>query len=827
MKSLSTRLALVLALVLLALMIAAGMWVERQLTRGIENEEINQAKIHAQTLLASLQTLMLNGQGTLARDWLDRMQGTAGIVDIQILRRDGHEAFTDLETLNRVNAYLDEPRFDREPVPPHGVVSEATLDAAFERALTGETAVELRFPSEITLMKPIRADTECLACHGYDSHILRGVLKLSLSREQAVTRIEQMRVKLWWIVAGLVAVVAFAVWSILRVSVLRPIHRLRDAISLVGSGQRDVKLPLQWRDELGQLASVFHAMQENLEATETRIRAVTDNVFDAIITTDEQGIMDNVNPAVERMFGFRGEELVGRNVTMLMPEAYRVEHDIYIQRYLKTGRGRIINNRAEVVGQRKDGSTFPMEIALSEMFIGEQRYFVGVARDVTERKRQTAALQYQALHDALTELPNRTLLSDRIRQAVLMAQRSHQSFALLVMDLDRFKEINDTLGHQYGDRLLQQVAKRMCDVLRESDTIARLGGDEFAVLLPATNADQAEHIAGKLLKAMDKPFEVDGQILHVGVSIGITLFPQHGDDEVTLLQRADVAMYVAKRNHHGYDLYDPTTDQHSLRNLALLGQLRNGIDHNELELYFQPKISMTSGRVFAVEALVRWHHPEHGLMRPDEFMPLAEQTGLIGPLSQWVLTAGLEQCRQHRHGDVEMEIAINISARNLQDPNFPQRVARLINEACGDAAVRFEITETAVMADPVRAMDALNALHAMGVKLSIDDFGTGYSSLAHLKQMPVDELKIDQSFVRAMVHDENDAVIVRSIIDLAHNIGLHVVAEGVEDQQTYDMLAALGCDAAQGIYMCGPLPVGELMDWLAASPWGFPSRRSV
>ena len=821
MKSLSTRLALVLALVLLALMIAAGMWIERQLTQSIEQEEINQAKIHAQTLLASLQTLMLNGQGTLARDWLDRMHGTAGILDIEVLRRDGKEAFTDLETLNRVNAYLEAPVFDREPVPPHHIVSNDVPDAAFQRALKGETTVELRFPSEITLLNPIRADTECLPCHGYDSHILRGVLKLSLSRDQAVARIQEMRTKLWVIAAGLVVVLAFAVWSILRISVLRPIHYLRDAISLAGSGQRNVKLPLQWRDELGQLAGVFNDMQENLEATETRIRAVTDNVFDAIITTDEQGVIDNVNPAVERMFGYASGELLGRNITMLMPEPYRDEHYAHIQRYLKTGRGRMINNRTEVVGQRQDGTTFPMEIALSEMFIGEQRFFVGVARDVTETKRQTAALQHQALHDALTELPNRTLLSDRIRQAVLMAQRSHQSFALLVMDLDRFKEVNDTLGHQYGDRLLQQVARRMREVLRESDTIARLGGDEFAVLLPATNADQAAHIATKLLKSVDNPFEVDGQILHVGASIGITLFPQHGDDEVTLLQRADVAMYVAKRNHHGYDLYDPTTDQHSLRNLALLGQLRSGIDRNELVLYFQPKVAIDTRRICGVEALVRWQHPEHGLMQPDEFVPLAEQTGLIGPLSQWVLMAGLEQCRRHSAGKGAVEIAINMSARNLQDPNFSERVGALVSEACSDATVRFEITETAVMADPVRALDALNALHAMGVKLSIDDFGTGYSSLAHLKQMPVDELKIDKSFIRSMVHDENDAVIVRSIIDLAHNIGLHVVAEGVEDQRTYDMLQALGCDAVQGNYMCGPLPAEDLMRWLNSSPWGW------
>lgn len=810
------RIALALASVLFALMLAAGLWIESKLTQAIYDEEIDQAKLHTQTLLSSLRVLMLNGKGTLAREWLDSMHGTAGIVDIEVLRRDGSEAFTDLSTVKRVNEYLDELRFEREPVPSHHAPFPSVN--AFDRALKGEVAVDLRFAEEITVLQPIDTDPECLACHGYDTNHLRGVLKLSLARQKAIARIDEMRANLWGIAGVLATVIALGIWLALRAGVLGPIERLRDAIARVGAGERNIKLPVHSSDELGQVTSVFNDMQDKLAATETRIRAVTDNVFDAIITADEKGVIESVNPAVERMFGYAPAELLGKNVSMLMPEPYSKEHDRYIRRYMQTGKGRIINSRAETTGMRKDGEKFPLEISLREMFLGGKRYFVAVARDITESKRQTAALEYQALHDALTELPNRTLLSDRVRQNILLAQRDHQPLALLVMDLDRFKDINDTLGHQIGDRVLQEVAKRVRGVLRESDTIARLGGDEFAVLLPRTISDQAQRIAEKLLASIEEPFVLGEQVLHIGVSVGISLFPQHGDDEVTLMQRADVAMYVAKRQHGGFAVYDPATDQHSLRNLALLGELRGAIERDQLVLHFQPKVRLRDRKVFGVEALVRWQHPKHGLMYPDEFVPLAEQTGLIGPLTQWVLKNSLVLCGRLQAENIGLDIAVNLSVRNLQDTKFPSKVAELFQHAeCAPEHIRLEITETAIMADPVRAFEVLGQLSAMGIKLSIDDFGTGYSSLAHLKQMPVNELKIDKSFVMGMEADENDVVIVRSIVDLAHNIGMHVVAEGVASEQLYERVLAMGCDEAQGNYICGPLPLEELIEWLRST----------
>ncbi len=821
MKSLSLRMAFVLASVLFVLVAIAGNWIERELEKAISTEEVSQARTHAQTLLASLQILMINGQGTLARDWVESMHGTAGIVNVEVYRRDGSEAFSDLSTVNEVNGYLESVVFQRAEFPPHHLHHLPSKGEFFEQALLGQVVIDTANPREITVLQPIKAQTECMSCHGYDAHPLRGVLSLTLSRDQALARIDEMRSNLWVIAFILVAVLALAVWSVLRISVLRPINRLRAAITRVGSGERNVKLDIVGRDEISQVAEVFNAMQIDLQANEARIRAVADNVFDAIVTVDDQGIIDSVNHAAEKMFGYEASELEGQSISSLMPSPYNDDHAQQLESYLATGQGHLINSRLEVVGLCRDGSTFPMEIALNEMYLGDSRYFVAIARDITELKRQTAALQFQALHDGLTELPNRILLSDRIRQGILLTQRNKQQMSLLVMDLDRFKDINDTLGHQYGDWVLQEVARRMRHLLRESDTIARLGGDEFAVLLPNTDIGQAVAISEKLLHGIDAPFYVQKQLLHVGASIGITMFPEHGKDEVALLQRADVAMYVAKQNHLGYSIYDPDTDQHSLHNLALLGELRLAIDQDQLYLEYQPKINLATGKIYGVEALVRWQHPVHGYMPPDSFIPLAEQTGIIGELSEWVFGEAIKQCLDHRPVGVDMHVAVNVSLRNMQDPDFAVKIGKLINEMCHDPSnLRVEITETAIMENPKRALEALKILNDIGVHLSIDDFGTGYSSLAHLKQMPVDELKIDKSFVQDMSEDESDAVIVHSIIDLAHNIGIKVVAEGVEDKKTYDMLKALGCDSIQGFYVSKPMSAPDLVEWIKTSPWG-------
>ncbi len=818
MKSLGLRLALVISGVLLCLMVIADLWLERQLTKAIYEEERVQAETHAKTLLASLQTLMLNGQGTLAREWLDRLHGVGGIVDIGVLRRNGDEAFTDLTTVNQVNGFLNLQRFQREPRLPHD--SLPVSDQDFQQALQGNLTLQ-RTKSSFTVLMPIHAKTECLACHGYDTSPLRGVLKLSLSTAGTEARVNNMIRSLWATSLLLVLLLGVAMWIALRFSVLRPIANLRDAIVRVGHGERNTKLPVHHKDELGEVAQVFNRMQDDLQVYEARIRAVMDNVVDAIVTIDERGIIESVNPAVEKTFGYFPHELIGENVKKLMPEPYCSMHDDYLAAYKRTKKTRILGTSRELVAMRKDGSIFSVDLTISEMRLGEHDHFIGVMRNITERKEQMAALEYQALHDALTDLPNRTLLSDRIAQAILRVQREGSQLALVLTDLDRFKEINDTLGHQNGDLILQQVSTRLRNALRESDTIARLGGDEFAVLLPSVDLSQATSIVHKLIAALDDPLVVDEQPLHIGASFGVAMYPEHGEDESALMRHADVAMYIAKRANLGYTIYDPSKDQHSMRNLALLSELRGAIDRGELMLYYQPKVSLATSSVIGVEALVRWRHPRYGLMSPDSFIPLAEQTGLINPLTQWVIKAAMEQCQKWQMSGLLLPIAVNLSVRNLLDIQFAEQLAILLQAVPHDFRCHLclEITETAMMADPVRALMILNDLNEMGVILSIDDFGTGYSSLAYIKQLPVSELKIDKSFVMGMSLGDNDAVIVRSTIELAHNLGFKVVAEGVEDEATYHMLAKLHCDVAQGYYISHPLPPADIEMWLHESAW--------
>jgi diguanylate cyclase (GGDEF)-like protein len=441
-------------------------------------------------------------------------------------------------------------------------------------------------------------------------------------------------------------------------------------------------------------------------------------------------------------------------------------------------------------------------------------------------RNQNARLVHQALHDELTELPNRTLLFDRIEQALHRAHRDGHTVALFLMDLDRFKEVNDTLGHHFGDHVLQQVGKRIAGTLRETDTVARLGGDEFAVLIPDAGVEDAQRCAEKLLEVLEISIPVNGMSLAVKSSIGIALYPQHGRDAETLLQHADVAMYQAKRNGAGCRLYAQDEDPHSLRRLTMIGELRAAIHNNQLELHYQPKVHLRQRRIVGVEALVRWQHPTLGLIMPDEFVSLAEQHGLITTLTDWVLRTAVEQCRDWRRRGISLRVAVNLSAHSLHNLELPDKIAAVLREADLPAELLdIELTETAMMADLAHAMDIFERLAAMGVRLSIDDFGTGMSSLSYLKRLPVNELKIDQSFVVDMAEDENNAVLVRSIIDLAHNIGREVVAEGVQDLDALQLLEMLGCDTAQGYFISRPRTAAELEEWLHSSEWGL--RRNI
>jgi diguanylate cyclase (GGDEF)-like protein/PAS domain S-box-containing protein len=438
-------------------------------------------------------------------------------------------------------------------------------------------------------------------------------------------------------------------------------------------------------------------------------------------------------------------------------------------------------------------------------------------QDVTDRARVQERLRHQALHDALTGLPNRVLLNDRLRQSLERAQRTSEPVAIMIMDLNHFKEVNDTLGHHSGDVLLTEIAHRLRDALREADTVARLGGDEFAILM-ATDATRsgATAVAEKIGRVVDRPVEIDGVSIQVSASIGIAFYPEHATDADGLARRADVAMYVAKRSSTTWAVYAPEDDRSSIRRLTLLGELRQAITANQLVLHHQPTIELSTGRVLRTEALLRWKHPQHGLMPPGEFMELAEMSGVVQPLTRWVLRQSIRQVRQLTVDGEFLHVAVNISARNLYEPDLVDWIVNLLEtENFPGERLTLELTESLLMDDPLLALGVLRRLKTFGISLSVDDFGTGYSSLSYLRDLPIDEIKIDQSFVASMALPGGDDTIVRSVIDLGHNLGLAVVAEGVEDIETLVRLRDMGCDRAQGFLLSQPLPAEDLAGLLA------------
>jgi len=544
-------------------------------------------------------------------------------------------------------------------------------------------------------------------------------------------------------------------------------------------------------------------------AGEARYRALIDQSADLVLVTDRTGVVRFVSPSAQRLLAptalDRPKPSGAADAAVDLIAAVAPTDRVGLLAALQAatpGEG----SSVEVRVPRPDGTrTFEVTVVdlTDQASVGG---LVLTAHDLTER----LTLQ--------REMEHRALLADRFAQALAGEQRTGTSTGLLLIDLDRFKEINDTFGHHYGDALLTQVGPRLTGVLRDVDTVARLGGDEFAVLLPDIRSVQdVTAVADKLQAALTAPFHVQGVDLDVEASIGAVLSGEHGTDPTSLLQRADIAMYVAKTQNLGVFAYNPAVDGHSPAELALLGDLRRALDTGQLLLHFQPKVSISTGEVIGAEALVRWQHPDHGLLFPDTFIPLAEHTGLIGPLTRYVLTAALTQARVWADAGRPLPVSVNLSARNLLDERLPAQVAELLAvHGVAPELLELEVTESAIMTEPARAQRLLEALAALGVRLSIDDFGAGYTSLGQLKTLPVTELKIDRSFVLTMTEDTSNALIVRSVVDLGHNLGLTLVAEGVETGQALTLLADYGCDVAQGYHLSRPITAAALDTWRTA-----------
>jgi len=581
-----------------------------------------------------------------------------------------------------------------------------------------------------------------------------------------------------------------------------------------------VKLYLQAQELQSSLASIT-SLNAALRESEVRARAVVQNVAEGIVTAGEGGRIESFNRSARRLFGYSEEEVIGKPLRLIIAQTHHADlpDPAWVGWSLLAGED-IPPEPTETVGSRKDGSSFPIEMSMSQVEIGGRTITIACIRDISGRRAYSEALEHRTLHDEVTGLPNRTLFVDRLDQAIAFADRADEPRGMLVVQVDGFCAPDE----RPDDALMQAVAGRLSDALREADTVACLGGDVFAILPSgATDVEAAAAIAWKIRESFDEPFALGDRSVQGHADVGIAFFPQHGRESAELLRRADVAMHEAKRSGSGLAVFVSEPEDQTARRLALLSELRDGIPRGELVLHYQPKVDLTTRQTTGVEALVRWQHPREGLLMPAQFMPEAERSELIEPLTRWVLDTALRQQREWRDAGRDLTMAVNISARSLtRDSELPAVVAELIDTWDVTAgALILELTESALIDADAPAV--LDRLHGMGPRLAIDDFGTGHSSLVYLQRLPIDQVKVDRSFVMNLATTPSDAVIVRSTIDLAHNLGVTVVAEGVEDYVALDLLIEYGCECAQGYLFTRPRPADDLAAWLTESPFGAPA----
>ena len=568
-----------------------------------------------------------------------------------------------------------------------------------------------------------------------------------------------------------------------------------------------------WQGEPAGLV-FLHDIRERLRTEEQmrKLSSALEQIADSVVITDRQGIIEYVNPGFEKTTGYSRDEALGQ--TPRLVKSGKQGAAFYKKLWDTILAGDVFSE--VFVNRHKDGSLYYEEKTISPLKgpAGQVTHFVATGKDVTERMQAQERLQHMAQHDALTELPNRVLFLDRLKQAVARARWHERLVAVLFVDMDRFKTINDTLGHEVGDKLLQALAERFTTSVREGDTVARFGGDEFVVLLDDVASEKdIGVVAQKVLEALAPPFAIDGQDLYITASIGVSLYPNDGEDSTTLLKNADIAMYRAKDlGKNTYQFYSADMSARAFERLTLESSLRHAIERNEFRLYYQPQIDTASGAILGVEALLRWQHPDFGLVSPAEFIPLLEETGLIVPTGDWVLRTACEQLRAwHAAGWPQLRMAVNLSPRQFQTAGLAQSVERVLSTlGCDPGLLELEITESVLLRHTAATLETLEALHALGVRMAIDDFGTGYSSLSYLRRYSIDTLKIDRSFVHDVPDDADDSALASAIIVLAQSLKLDVIAEGVETEAQRDFLRERGCHQMQGYLFSRPLPAEDI-----------------
>ena len=640
-----------------------------------------------------------------------------------------------------------------------------------------------------------------------------------LPTEEAFAPIRAMKVRAYAIALVVSVLVSFLVWLVVRF-MLRPLGRATAQIRAMASGAQELgELPVSRDDEVGELLGSFNSLvrQRRKDEAELKLAAnVFDNAMDGVVVTDLGARILSVNPAFTEITGYSAAEVVGRTPRLLRSEHHGPGfYRSLWQSLLRDGRW-----EGEIWNRRKNGEVFLewLSIGVVTDKDGQPMRYVGVFNDITEMRRKDENIRHLAFHDPLTGLANRALLLDRLEHGIDLARRDRCRIGVIFIDLDRFKVINDSLGHDVGDELLRQIAGRLAGCLRESDTIARIGGDEFVVLIKdAGELSDYAALAEKVIAAVGEPLEVCGHAMQTGASVGIACYPEDGEEVVVLMKHADAAMYAAKAAGRGtYRFFQKAMTERAVHRLKLEMELRNAVASGDLELHYQPQVALAGGELCGVEALVRWRHPQLGLVPPSDFIPLAEETGLIGPLGDWVLA---EACRQlalwQAQGLSVPRVAVNLSALQLQQGDLIERIVGLARRhGIAPTALEIELTESAVMANPEYISRVFARLRNLGVRIAIDDFGTGYSSLAYLRRLPIDTLKVDRSFVMNADRDAGDAQIVRTVIALAHSLHLEVVAEGVESEAQAAFLRSCGCATVQGFLYARPLPARAFEAWL-------------
>ena len=629
------------------------------------------------------------------------------------------------------------------------------------------------------------------------------------------------------------------IYATVSIFIIKPILRLSIAAKQLALGDFSAALPPETTDELGTLVRAFSTMREKrknvenelctlnsslenivaervaeLRDSEAYLLAVLDNVNEGIIVVTEEGFILSFNTAAEKIFGYSDEEIIKRKFNELISDDNLGLSGKY-HKYVETQDDVIyFGVTREVVGLRKDFSAFPLELKTSQLRIQNRLLFISSARDISERKDSEQRILYMASYDALTQLPNRTLLQDRIQQALVHNHRHNLQAAVLFIDLDKFKIINDTLGHDYGDSLLKEASIRLQAEVRSEDTVARHGGDEFIILLSTiTQPQDAGLIAQKLLESLVLPFFIKGKELHISASIGIAIYPDDGHDMETLLKNSDIAMYHAKETgRNNYQFFSAKMNEQAAEKQAMSSYLRHAVKRNELFLVYQPVVDMVSGQMSGMEVLLRWQHPDLGLISPVKFIPLAEESGLILAIGDWVLRTACLQLREWQLQGYEVpRMAINLSAKQFRQTALVENIAMILAET-GVAAhnIGIEITESMLVQNIDEVAATLLVLSNMGLEISIDDFGTGYSSLSYLKRFPIHKLKIDKSFVDDIATHPDDAAIVKAIIAMAHGLQMSVVSEGVETNDQFEFLREHGCEQYQGYLYSKPLPAAKM-----------------